>query len=93
MAFVLKKKADFEFQIEGDERIYTIPAIDTLSFDEVEALRKIRGSEDLNQIKETFQKVLFDKVEGLDEANLSDYQLLIVLQAYQREQGLNTGES
>ena len=36
---------------------------------------------------------LLDKVEGLDEANLSDYQLLIVLQAYQREQGLNTGES
>ena len=92
MAFVLKKKADFEFQIEGSDRIYTIPAIDTLSFDEVEALQKIRGSEDLGLIKDTFQKVLFDKCEGLDEEHLSDYQLLMVLQAYQKEQGL-AGES
>ena len=92
MAFVLKKKADFEFQIEGSERIYTIPAIDTLSFDDVAALQRIRGSEDLNLIKETFQKVLFDKCEGLNEANLSDYQLLMILQAYQKEQGLDTGE-
>lgn len=93
MAFILKKKADFEFQIEGSEKIYTIPAIDTLSLDEVEALEKIRGSEDLKLIKDTFQKVFFDKCEGLSEAGLSDYQLLMVLQAYQAEQGVAAGES
>lgn len=93
MAFILKKKADFEFQIEGSEKIYTIPAIDTLSLDEVEALEKIRGSEDLKLIKDTFQKVFFDKCAGLSEAGLSDYQLLMVLQAYQAEQGVAAGES
>ncbi len=93
MAYVLKKKADFEFQIEGNEKVYTIPAVDTLSIDEVDALQQIQGSSDLNLIKDTFQKVFFDKCEGLGEAGLSDYQLLILLQAYQKEQGMATGES
>lgn len=93
MAFVLKKKEDFEFQIEGSEKIYTIPAIDTLSLEEVDALRKLRGSDNLSENMETFKKVLFDKCEGLEEANLSDFQMLIILQEYEKSQGQKVGES
>ncbi len=93
MAFVLKKKADFEFQIEGSDTIYTIPAIDTLNLDEVEALRSIRGSQNLKKNMDTFKKVLFSKCEGLEEANLSDFQMLLILQAYEESQGEKVGES
>lgn len=93
MAFVLKKKEDFEFQIEGSEKIYTIPAIDTLTFDEVEALRSIRGSQNIKENMETFKNVLFAKCEGLEEANLSDFQMLLLLKAYEESQGEKVGES
>ena len=91
-AFILKKKADFEFQIEGSDKIYTIPAIDTLSLDEVETLRGIRTQNNLKENMETFKKVILDKCEGLAEANLSDFQMLLILRAYEESQGEKAGE-
>lgn len=96
MAFVLKKNKAFEFQIEGSEKVYEIPAIDTFNADEIEAFRKLMGSSDLKNNIETFKEVLFSKCEGLDAEGLSDYQYLMILRAYEESQkadGLSMGES
>lgn len=92
MAFVLKKKQDFEFQVEGAEKIYTIPAIDTFNADEIQAFQELRGTENITEAIEAFKKTLFSKCEGIEGAALSDYQLMLVLKAYIESQADSLGK-
>lgn len=93
MAFVLKKNQDFQFQIEGTEKTYTIPAIDTFNVDEIEVFRKLQDTKSLRANLNAIRHILLEKMDDREGLNLSDYQWLMIINAYSASQNANGASS
>lgn len=89
MAFVLKKNQNFDFQIEGAEKTYTIPAIDTFNVDEIEIMRHLKDTKSLRTNLNAIRGVLMSKMEDTEGLSLSDFQWLLILKAYMESQDAN----
>lgn len=90
--FVLKRKKEFEFQIEGNKETYKLPPFSKLPIDDVEYFNKLQHVELPEQI-EIAKTFLLKYEPDLGKINLGDTEFLQIFGAYAKSQQNEAGES
>jgi len=93
--FVLKKKECFEFALESNpDKVYTLPAIGSLGFDEGKALATIAEEKDMATQGNVIKNFILKYNPELEAENLGDMEYWEIYNAYGLDQGkANMGES
>lgn len=91
--FVLKKRKDFVFEIDGAKGQFTLPGRSSLSFDDVALFDRLRRTEaDTTQRGNIIKEFILKYAPGLEELDLADMAYLDIMQAYEIAQGRALGE-
>ena len=93
MAFTIKERAGFEFALESEpEKVYTLPPMDRLSFEEAKLMKKIGEESDIVKQGNLIKGFILAHVPELK--GLSDMQFYAIFNAYGLSEGKNDmGES
>ena len=93
--FTLKRRKDFQFSLEDEpDKIYTLPALKSLSFEDAQAMAKIDDEEDLVKKGNLVRAFILKYAPELEEKNLGGMEFFEILNAYGLNEGReNLGES
>lgn len=91
--FKLKKRVDFTFALEGDEEtVYTLPSIQSLSFEAAKAMASIDEEADLVKKGGMIRDFILKSVPALGDKGLGDMEYLEIFNAYAMHAGRSLGE-
>ena len=92
--FVLKKHRDFVFALEEEpEKTYTIPALRSLDFEEIQALTKIDDEKSLTKKGNLIRDFILRHAPELKDKNLAGMQFFDIYNAYALNNGKDLGDS
>ena len=93
--FILKKRQDFLFALEDHEdKVYHLPALKSLGFEEAKKLVAIDDEKDLIKKGESIRDFMNGMVPDLKDAGISDMEYLEIFNAYAMSEGREAlGES
>lgn len=86
MAYVIKTPKPFA--IEGQKGKYMIPALSTLSVDEIGGIMSLTADTPVSERVAAVKDFLLRMAPGLAEEELGDYGFAQIFGAYEKEQGL-----
>jgi len=90
--FVLKKRKDFVFEVDGVEGEFTLPGRSALTFDDVALFDRLRSEEDTTMRGSIIKEFILKHAPGLKKLDLADMAYLDIMQAYEIAQGRALGE-
>lgn len=93
--FIVRKRRDFVFAVEdAPDKTFTLPAMNSLEFEDAKLLRQISDEEDLVEQGKLVKKFLLKYAPGLKSMNLSGMEMFEIYNAYGLAMGRNKlGES
>lgn len=88
--FVLKKRKDFVFALEDDpEKLYHLPALRSLSFEDAQAMTKIDDEKSIVKKGNLIRGFILKYAPELADKGISDMEYFEIFNAY----GLDAGRS
>ena len=93
--FTLKKRTDFTFALEADtEKVYHLPSLKILSFEEAKKMASIDEIDDLVKKGEAIRDYILNACPDLKDKGLGDMEYLEIFNAYAMAEGKDSlGES
>lgn len=90
--YTLKAHRPFVFDIEGDATEYKIPALGSLSFDEVSEITAMQKLTDPVDQGKSFKAFILRYVPELEGLGLGDVDYIMIFNAYAESQKAKLGE-
>ena len=93
--FTLKKRKDWSFALEDDpKKIYTLPALSGLSYEEAEKMKKIGSMTDITEQGPLVKEFILSYAPDLNDKGLGDMEYYEIFNAYGLSEGKDkAGES
>ena len=92
--YILKKREDFTFALESNpKKIYTIPALKSMSFEDAEEMVKIDEESDIAKKGEKIKTFILKYAPELAEDGIGEMEYFDIFNAYGLNQGAAMGES
>jgi hypothetical protein len=87
--FTLKRRKDFYFSLEDDpDKVYVLPALKSLSFEDAQAMTKIDDEQDLVKKGNLVRDFILKYAPELEDKDLGGMEYFEIFNAY----GLNEGK-
>jgi hypothetical protein len=87
-AFTLKKRKDWAFALEDEpKKIYTLPALSGLSYEEAERMKKIGSMTDITEQGPLIKEFILSYAPDLKEKDLGDMEYYEIFNAYGISEG------
>lgn len=92
--YIIRKRTDFTFALDGADTVYTLPALSRLSFAEAELMRKINQAEDLEKSGKLVKDFILKHAPELKDADIGDMEYFSIFNEYALSEGrAKLGES
>ena len=86
--FTLKKKTGWTFSLDTDEsKVYTLPALSGLSFDEAEKMKQIGSMTEITEQGPLIKEFILSYAPELAEKGLGDMEYYEIFNAYGLSEG------
>ena len=87
-AFTLKKRKDWCFALEDEpKKIYTLPALSGLSYEEAERMKKIGSIDNITEQGPLIKEFILSYAPELEEKDLGDMEYYEIFNAYGLSEG------
>ena len=87
-AFTLKKRKDWSFALEDEpKKIYTLPALSGLSYEEAERMKKIGSIDNITEQGPLIKEFILSYAPELEEKDLGDMEYYEIFNAYGLSEG------
>lgn len=87
-AFTLKKRKDWCFALEDEpKKIYTLPALSGLSYEEAERMKKIGSIDNIIEQGPLIKEFILSYAPELEEKDLGDMEYYEIFNAYGLSEG------
>lgn len=92
--YIIRKRTDFTFALDGADTVYTLPALSRLSFAEAELMQKINQAEDLEKRGKLVKDFILKHAPELKDADIGDMEYFSIFNEYALSEGrAKLGES